>query len=337
MLRGWFVDLLPDLNQEEPLVSRYLTENTMWWVETLHADALRLDTFPYVGRGFWKTFHATLQQAYPHLTDVGEVFNDTMRMTPAINAAFAGGVTQVGTREVTNTGLWTPFDYPFYQTIRDVLLKGRPASDLADLFAQDGLYPHPERLEPLIGSHDTSRFVSEPGASPRKLQAALGLLYMVRGTPVLYSGDEIGMAGGQDPDNRRDFPGGFGGADRFAKPSGDRNASEMLSYVQELARFRRSQGDLIAGQQQVVASDQQVFAFVRGGDLATGCQPERDRLLVLANLSEAAASLDLPLTGNSLAGCTPTTVRIGSAAASAQASALHVNAPPLSVTAIRMH
>jgi glycosidase len=57
---GWFVDLLPDMNQENPLVSKYLIQNAEWWVESAGLDGLRLDTFPFVGRAFWHDFHSRL-------------------------------------------------------------------------------------------------------------------------------------------------------------------------------------------------------------------------------------------------------------------------------------
>ena len=86
---GWFTDAMPDLNQENPLVSRYLIQNALWWVETANLDGIRLDTFPYVDRAFWHDFHATLHSVYPHLTTVGEIFH----RDPEVTSFFAGGVT----------------------------------------------------------------------------------------------------------------------------------------------------------------------------------------------------------------------------------------------------
>ena len=86
---GWFTDAMPDLNQENPLVSRYLIQNAMWWVETANLDGIRLDTFPYVSRAFWHDFHETLHGAYPHLTTVGEIFH----RDPEVTSYFAGGIT----------------------------------------------------------------------------------------------------------------------------------------------------------------------------------------------------------------------------------------------------
>ena len=72
---GWFSNSKPDLNQENPFVETYLIQNAVWWVDSAGLDGLRLDTFPYVPRAFWRDFHATLHELYPHLTTVGEIFN----------------------------------------------------------------------------------------------------------------------------------------------------------------------------------------------------------------------------------------------------------------------
>jgi glycosidase len=83
----WFTDAMPDLNQENPLVSPYLIQNAMWWVQITNIDGIRLDTFPYVGRAFWRDFHGALHSAYPHLTTVGEIFNDDPEVTSFFPAA----------------------------------------------------------------------------------------------------------------------------------------------------------------------------------------------------------------------------------------------------------
>ena len=72
---GWFANVLPDLNQSNPLVKQYLIQNAIWWIESGTLDGLRLDTFPYVDRSFWQDFHTELHALYPHLTTVGEIFN----------------------------------------------------------------------------------------------------------------------------------------------------------------------------------------------------------------------------------------------------------------------
>jgi glycosidase len=296
---GWFTDAMPDLNQENPLVARYLIQNALWWVETANLDGIRLDTFPYVDRAFWHDFHATLHSVYPHLTTVGEVFNGD----PEVTSFFAGGVARRG----IDTGLDTPFDFPVYFSLRDVLIHDKPMTDLARVLRQDSLYPHPERLVSFIGNHDTTRFMTDAGGSAAKLKLALGLVSTLRGMPQIYSGDEIGMDGGGDPGNRHDFPGGFAGDvhNAFNKAGRTATEEEIFAWTSGLLKMRASYPALQTGIEQNLFADENVFAFVRSPD-ETGCTPDqhRDRLLIVVNKGGQSKVVDLPMDETALAGCT---------------------------------
>jgi glycosidase len=295
---GWFADNMPDLNQENPLVSRYLIQNALWWIETANLDGIRLDTFPYVSRSFWHKFHTELHSVYPNLTTVGEVF----RRDAEVTSFFAGGVTHNG----IDTGLTTPFDFPVHFALRDVLAHNKPMTELADVLRQDTLYPHPERLVTFIGNHDTTRFFTEDSGSEAKLKLALGLVLTLRGLPQIYSGDEIGMPGGADPDDRRDFPGGFPGDSRNAFTHAGRTAAEdeIFSWTSGLLAYRAAHAELQTGIEQNLYSDVDVFAFVRAMDSA-GCSANgaTERLLIVVNKAPQSKTLELPVEDTALGGC----------------------------------
>ena len=300
---GWFTDSMPDLNQENPLVSRYLIQNALWWVETANLDGIRFDTFPYVGRGFWREMDSTLHSVYPHLTTVGEIFH----RDPEVTSYFAGGIAHEG----IDTGLYTPFDFPVYFTLRDVLAHGKPMTELADVLRQDALYPHPERLVPFIGNHDTTRFITEAGGSARKLKLALGLLATLRGMPLIYSGDEIGMSGGPDPDNRHDFPGGFAGDahDAFTQTGRTAEEQDVFAWTSGMLALRASHRALQTGMEQDIFADDSSFVFVRtlaaGGCGAThGGVDATARMLIVVNDSTAAKQVHVATGGTALEGCT---------------------------------
>ena len=302
--QGWFADVLPDLNQENPVVAQYLIQNAVWWIETAGLDGLRIDTFPYVNRAFWQQFHATLHALYPDLTTVGEIFNPD----PTITSYFAGGVTHDG----IDTGLYTPFDFPTYFTLRSVLIRNEPMTKLENIFRQDELYPHPERLVTFLGNHDTARFLSEPGATPAELQMAFGLITTLRGTPQIYSGDEIAMEGGDDPDNRRDFPGGFASdAQPSAFTAATRTAPQraMFDWASSLLRLRHEHPALQGGQQQdVLDGDATAFAYVRAADVSHGCAATSsnqagDRLLMVLNNGTTPRTVSIRIDSTALAGC----------------------------------
>jgi glycosidase len=335
---GWFTDAMPDLNQQNPLVERYLIQNALWWVEAANLDGIRLDTFPYVDRAFWHEFHSALHSVYPHLTTVGEIFNRDAEVT----SFFAGGVSHAG----IDTGLSTPFDFPVYFALRDVLAHGQPMTQLATVLRQDALYPHPERLVSFIGNHDTTRFVTEAEGSVPKLKLALGLVATLRGTPQIYSGDEIGMPGGKDPDDRHDFPGGFAGDAHNAFTKAGRTAAEedVFSWISGLLALRAEHPALQSGLEQNLFADQDLFAFVRSPD-GTGCAPDhsaapaRDRILVVANKAAMSKALDLSVEETALAGCTEFHA-LDPARANVLAVAggkLHIDEPAESMTVFAVH
>ena len=293
--QGWFANVLPDMNTESPAVAQYLTQNAVWWIEEAGLDGLRLDTFPYVGRAFWEGFHAELHALYPRLTTVGEVFNSD----PSITSSFAGGVTRNG----VDTGLDTPFDFPSYFALRDVFLKDAPITRLADVLRLDALYPHPERLVPFLGNHDTTRFMGQPGASIEQLKLAFAVLATMRGMPQIYTGDEIAMQGGEDPDNRRDFPGGFGGPGAFTSGGRTAEQEEMYSWVKGLLKLRASRAELSGGEEQVLQAKGGTMLFVRGEDLKDGCATGRQRIIVAVNNSSKTEEVETATENTSLTGC----------------------------------
>jgi glycosidase len=258
---GWFFDVLPDMNTENPLVVQYLTQNSVWWAEISGLDGYRLDTFPYVPRTFWAQWHAELRTIYPRLSTIGEVFHPN----PTVTSFFVGG--RKGWDGV-DTQLTTVFDYPVYFALRDVLLKDAPAARLANILRQDSLYPHPELLVPFFANHDVRRFAGAPGVTTAKLKLAYGLTLTLRGVPQLYYGDEIGMPGGGDPDNRRDFPGGWTEDLKNAFTREGRTSEEeaIFEYVQTLLRLRREHDALRGGKLWHLVSDESSYVFLRESD-----------------------------------------------------------------------
>ena len=330
---GWFTDDMPDLNQQNPLVARYLIQNALWWVETANLDGIRLDTFPYVDRAFWRDFDATLHCVYPNLTTVGEIFH----RDPEVTSYFAGGATHQG----IDTGLYTPFDFPVYFALRDVLAHDEPMTELETVLRQDGLYPHPERLVPFIGNHDTTRFLTEAGGSVPRLKLALGLLATLRGMPQLYAGDEIGMEGGKDPDNRRDFPGGFPGDKHIAFTEEGRTETEqsIFAWTSGMLALRESHPALETGFEQDLFANDEVFAFVRtpeqGSCSSSGSiAPSMERFLIVVNKAATIKSLDLPVADTALAACTRFQAMVPTAGTVpvADGGKLHLEEPAESIT-----
>ncbi|HJQ69755.1 MAG TPA: alpha-amylase family glycosyl hydrolase [Blastocatellia bacterium] len=283
-LRGWFADRLPDINQDDPESARYVIQNAVWWVETVGLDAIRQDTFPYAPRRFWAAWNLALRRAFPRLAVVGEVFDSR----PEVTSFFQGGRKQF---DGVDTHLHTVFDFPSYFAMREVFIKDQSMKKLADVIAGDALYPDPRVLVTFIGNHDVKRFMSEEGASLSRLKSALAYLLTMRGTPQLYYGDEIGMAGGDDPDNRKDFPGGFAGDARNAFTNAGRTAEqrEIYNHVNALLRFRAAHRALRGGRMRVLAAADSTLAFLR--------EQSGDRVIVAFNNSDRPADVELDVIG----------------------------------------
>jgi glycosidase len=300
---GWFRNVLPDLNQLNPMVKQYLTQNAIWWVETGTLDGLRLDTFPYVDRSYWQDFHAVMHALYPDLTTVGEIYNSD----PTVTSYFAGGQKHVG----IDTGLATQFDFPSYFALRSTLTGSAASSssmaDLENVQRQDWLYPHPETLVTFFGNHDTARFLSVPGASAARERLAFGLLATMRGMPQIYYGDEIGLSSEPGGDNRPDFPGGFPGDPKNAFTATARTPQQqaMYAWVQSLLDLRAHHEVLQTGSQQNLLADESGFVFARfvTPPPKNGSTPAPSEIdLVLLNKSDAPRTFHLDFTRTALDG-----------------------------------
>jgi len=319
LTEGWFFGILPDMNTENPTVEQYLLQNSIWWAEISGLDGYRIDTFPYVGRKFWANWHSGLRRLYPYLTTIGEVFHPD----PSVTSFFAGGVRRY---DGIDSGLSTVFDFPTFFTLRDVLLRSAPTGRIADVLWHDALYAHPEMLVPFFANHDVPRFASAEGSTPAKLKLAFGLTLTLRGIPEIYYGDEIGMPGGGDPDNRRDFPGGWIGDanDAFTQAGRTRDQQEIFSYVQALLRLRREHAALRSGQLWHLASDESSYVFVR--------ESEEERVVVAFNNADQQRELRIPLADTPVQRAAAIELLLGEARAELAKGEIRIAMPAQSLT-----
>jgi glycosidase len=316
------------MNTENPVVAQYLLQNAIWWTETSGLDGFRVDTFPYVGRRFWANWNAGLRAIYPRLTTIGEVFHPN----PEVTSFFAGGQRRW---DGIDSGVTTVFDFPLYFTLRDVLLRGASTAKIADILRQDELYPHPENLITFFANHDTARFASTAGSSLSKEKLAFGLVLTLRGIPELYYGDEIAMPGGDDPDNRRDFPGGWP-PDRQNERQNAFQASgrtpqqqELFSYAQSLLHLRREHVALQIGRLWHVFSDQSAYVFLRDTD--------EERLLVAFNNDTAPRTLRISVRDTPLQLLPAASSLFGDATAEITAGELRLTVPAQSIAIFNLY
>jgi glycosidase len=255
---GWFIDILPDLNQNNPEVEKYLIQNSLWWMAQVGFDAIRMDTLPHVPRTYWSKWGAAVHREFPKVNILGELFDGD----PALLSYF-----QKGRRghDGIDPEIDTLYDFTLFYALRNAFAKGQSIRQVSQVFAKDWLYPKPNVLVSFLGVHDMERFMNEQGATIDGLKLAQTMIMTSRGTPLLYYGDEIAMPGGPDPDNRRDFPGGFPGDAKNAFSQNGRTAqeNEVFDHLAKLGDIRKQLEPLRRGRSLDLVDEEQQFAFAR--------------------------------------------------------------------------
>ena len=257
-LDGWFVDILPDFNQRDPEVEKYLIQNSLWWLEIGGFDAIRMDTLPHVPRTFWQKWGTAIKKDFPKVNILGELLDGD----PALVAYFQTG--KKG-HDGIDTQIDTLYDYPLFFAMRSAFGRGESIRKVSEMLAHDWLYPNPNVLTTFFGVHDLERFMNEKGATIDGLKLAQTLIMTTRGTPLLYYGDEIAMPGGGDPDNRRDFPGGFPGDTRNAWNAEGRTKEEndVWNHFAKLGQLRQKYAALRNGKSLDLLDEEQQSAYAR--------------------------------------------------------------------------
>ncbi len=257
-MEGWFLDFLPDLNQNDPEVSRYLIQNTLWWIGTTGLDGIRMDTWQYVPNTFWHNWTAALKAEFPNFKVVGEVKDgDVVHVS-----FFQGGRMRF---DGVDSGLDSLLDFPLFYPIRHAFAEGHSLDEIPKTLAKDYLYNNSEILVTLLGGHDDGRFMSEKGATLAGLKLANAFVLTTRGVPQLYYGDEIAMTGPDEPTTRGDFPGGFPGDKRnaFSREGRTREEEDLFEHIGKLARLHTELEPLKHGALvNLYVSDQQ-YAYAR--------------------------------------------------------------------------
>lgn len=283
---GWFVKTKPDLNQRNPHVMTYLVQNSIWWIETVGIDGIRMDTYPYADRKAMSQWMKALDEEYPNFNTVGEIWVTE----PAYTAAW-----QKDSRlSSINSYLKTVMDFSFYDKIN--LAKSEETDDwwkglnrIYNSLCYDYLYENPSSVMAFIENHDTDRFLGE-GKDTLALKQALGLLLTINRIPQLYYGTEVLMNGTKtvtDGDVRRDFPGGFAGDKHNAFTAEGRTAEEnaMFDWLSRLLHWR--QGN------EVVSKGKQIQFIPYKGVYVVARQYQGKTVLTILNGKRAAAEMDL--------------------------------------------
>jgi len=274
VLDGWFSDDLPDLNQEEPEVARYEIQNALWWVGMTGIDGIRQDTIQYMPRFFIRDLSHALHREYPKLWMVGEVFEREAPHT----AFFIGGHTGW---DGVDTKLDSVFDFALWNASLLVFTNKSPVRSLRDQLKYDALYPDASKLTMLANNHDTTRFLSLEGATNQGAMMHVAFILSVRGIPQIYYGEEIGMEGKDDPDNRRDFPAGA-----FKAEGRKPHEQKMFDWTRSWIRLRREHQAIRHGRLIDLFYDDETYVFAR--------QHASETVIIALNRQNTQKQITLP-------------------------------------------
>lgn len=270
MLDGWFDHRMADMNESNPYVQNFLTQNHIWWVQYAGVDGFRLDTYPYNDAAYMAKWAVEVRNEFPNLS----IFGETLVWSAANQAFFTEGNT---VNRGFDTHLPGVTDGVWKEAVYEALNGKEGWTDgvnrLYAVMAQDFMYKDATKNTIFLDNHDMSRFLSVVGEDISKYKSGMAMLMTMRGVPQMYYGDEILMKNFSNPDGlvRSDFPGGWK-ADTVNKflPSG-RTASEndAFNYVSKLANYRKATSALQTGKMTQYIPEKGIYVYFRYDDKKT--------------------------------------------------------------------
>ena len=279
---GWFVSEMPDLNQNNPFMLKYLTQNAIWWLEFAGIDGIRVDTYVYNDPIQIAKWTKAILKEYPNLNIVGECWQHS----PAEVAYW-----QSGTKNYNNydSGLPSVMDFALHDAISKAFTEDEQGwangvGHLYNTLSQDYLYGNPDNLVILCENHDTQRFGTLVNNVDKFL---LGMTFIAttRGIPQIYYGSEILIGGDTNlghGDIRREMPGGWQDHDRSVFTESGRTSEEnrVFEYIKKLMNWRKNNSVVQSGKLLHFVPKDNVYTYFRMND-------EKTVMIILNNSPEA--------------------------------------------------
>lgn len=290
MLNGWFVETMPDLNQKNPHVAKYLIQNSIWWIEYSGVDGIRQDTYPYADVDMMRDWCLEVTNEYPAYNIVGEAW---------MNYTIGSAYWQKGSR--LNFGKDTEL-----KSVMDFKLMGSASQafheetgwsgglhTIFEHMCYDFVYPDIYHVLRFLENHDTDRFLPSMPESADSLYAfkqAVTFLLTIPGIPQLYYGQELLMNGSKQRGDgyvRLDVPGGWPGdaANHFEASGRTEVQNEAWNFMQRLLKWRKGNEVIAKGKMKHFMVNQGVYVYQRSLD--------GKQVVVMLNGSRKA--VDLPL------------------------------------------
>jgi len=264
MINGWFTTEMPDVNQENPFVEKYLTQNAIWSVETFGIDAFRIDTYKYCNVEVMNRLNQSLIDEYPNIFAFGECWVDGV----SSQAYYVRNNLNIPYK--SNLHATSDFNLLFSGILPALNEKndwGGGVIKLYNSLSNDYLYKVPSNNVIFLDNHDMTRIHSSLGESIPKTKMAYAWLMTCRGIPQIYYGSEVLMKGISNPDGwvRLDFPGGWPGDKKnaFTEVGMTDQEKDFLHYVQFLGTYRKSSAALKAGAMMQYIPEEGLYVYFR--------------------------------------------------------------------------
>jgi cyclomaltodextrinase len=264
-LGWWNLRSLPKLNTANPAVRAYIFSVARYWLEQ-GADGWRLDVPNEVDDdAFWRDFRAVVKETNPAAYIVGEIWHD-------------------GTRWLQGD----QFDGITHYELRTLLLEWLVEGKYRSLAFAHRIQALLERYRPeilraqlnVLGSHDTVRLLTAAHGDLRTVRLLWLFLMTWPGAPCIYYGDEVGMAGGADPECRGCFPWEEGSWNH-----------DLRALLQWLIALRKERPALRRGTTRILLSHPHYNLY------AHGCGEGDAAVVLVLNAGDQPCTVDIPLTG----------------------------------------
>jgi glycosidase len=264
---GWFVPSMPDLNQRNPLVLNYLTQNAIWWIEYADLDGFRVDTYNYAEPSEIAKWTKAITNEYPNFNIVGEI-----SMRDQAQLSYWQKDSPIGKIQNFNSHLPSVMDFILSDALLTIFNEdGNWETGMIRIynnFTNDFLYPNVNNLLIFAENHDTHRLNHVYNNDIRKYKMAMALLATVRGIPQLYYGSEVGMAGNKDDGDaaiRQDFPGGWEGdpINAFTKEGRTQGQNEYFDFTSKLFNWRKNKSVVHFGKMTHYIPEDNTYVYFR--------------------------------------------------------------------------
>ena len=288
LVNGWFVDSMADLNQKQPQLLKYLTQNAIWWIEYADLSGLRVDTYPYNSRDEVTLWSKAIIDEYPNFSIVAESW-----VINPIHLSYWQKDSPIAAMSGFNSQVTHVKDFALFAAVQEVFTEKTPWWDqkmnkIYKVFQNDFVYANPNDLMVFLENHDTTRINELVDFENYKLITTL--LATVRGVPQTYYGTEISIKGSKekgDADLRKDFPGGWPDDLRSAFTPIGRTPTEnkYFDFTAQLFNWRKSEPVIHYGKTMHYAPQNEVYVYFRYTDTKS--------IMVILNANDEAQTLDL--------------------------------------------